>query len=269
MPGTGRLLALYLFKFLPETHPELSNLLGDPMDRQLLQIKLLALSAWACSAAEPPPQSGTTLMGATEQPLITDSTCTGAQDLKIQYSDRIALPAAEAATRSIANNPLYTRCFGTYSATRAGDVQDVFDAVLNNWDSHTGDCNAPQPPPLLLDLCASTSPPAAWIYANQTGPIHICSPGLLGREALSLNGGGLANVLIHERTHAVSAVADESNAVCTAPTNLTCYGTSDALKLAVASPTQAVNNADNYESFAVAAHAARVVAPAQAILWSL
>jgi hypothetical protein len=220
------------------------------------RVYFCVLALCACSANQQSESEEVTL-GTTTEPLVFyDSSCTAPQQDKIQTSDALSLVGAKAASRSVGNNALYRRWFGTYNSSRAADVQDVIDDAVAGWALHQGDCNDPS------SLCS-----AANAYVSGTGPMHLCAGALNAPSSLRMHGSGTANTLFHERVHIVSAVTDESNAVCTDGPDTGCSGYFDDLDLAATSPTEAVNNADNYELFIVEAYAGRVIKPAQAILF--
>jgi hypothetical protein len=222
------------------------------MNRQNLQF--LSVALLACAGAEEFHEESI-LIDTSEQPLIFyDNSCSAAQKTKVQKADRIGFWGAEAASRSVGNNRLYKRWFGTYSAGRASGVQSTLNSVVAKWSLDNGDCNA-------MPYCPG---PLAWVIG--TGPIHLCAAGLSLPAALTITS-SLSGTLAHERVHAVSDVTDEDNPVCTDGLDTGCFGRKDALNLAALSPTEAVNNADNYELFIVEAYTARVINPAEAILF--
>jgi hypothetical protein len=222
------------------------------MTRQLLQF--LSVAFLACAGAEEFHEESILIDTSEQQLIFYDNSCSGPQKSKIQKADGIGFWGAEAASRSVGNNRLYKRWFGIYSAGRASDVQSTLNSVVANWSLDNGDCNA-------MPFCPG---PLAWVVG--TGPIHLCAAGLSLPAALKITS-SLSGTLAHERVHAVSGVVDEENDVCDDGADTQCYGRKDAIELAKESETQAVNNADNYELFIVESYAARVINPAESILF--
>jgi len=146
---------------------------------------------------------------------------------------------ARAASSTYANNavaffsagtsgPRYATWFGAYEASRYSTVSGHFTAIRNAVDTAS---------PMTFN-CTCTDPDVyAYVYPNSPYIIYLCgafwSVPVTGTDSR-------AGTLIHETSH-FTIVAGTVDHV---------YGQSAAAALAISSPSQAIQNADNHEYFA-------------------
>jgi len=156
--------------------------------------------------------------------------CTTTQQATLVTAHNNAISISGKAKSHLAANPngstLYTRWFGTYTQQRFSLVSDHYftinDAFVNksvNYD------------------CSCKKNYYAYVYPSQPYKIYVCK---VFWSAPALGTDSKAGTLVHEMSHFT----------VTASTDDYVYGQSGALNLALTSPAQAVDNADNHEYFA-------------------
>ncbi len=121
----------------------------------------------------------------------------------------------------------YTTWFGTYSSGGRNTALAHFQAVHSAFATQA----------LVLDCKCKKPSVYAYVYANEPYKIYLCGAFW---NAPAIGTDSKAGTLIHEMTH--------FNVV--ASTNDYAYGQTNAKALAISSPTQALDNADNHEYFA-------------------
>jgi peptidyl-Lys metalloendopeptidase len=164
------------------------------------------------------------------QAAVTYSKCDATQQAT-------ALQALNAAT-TMANNsatylngtpsgtPRYTTWFGAFSSTGWNTAKTHFAAIKDALDTK----------PITID-CGCKKTYYAYVYPAQPYKIYVCKAFWSAPMTGTDSKGG---TLIHELSH-FNAVAGTDDHV---------YGQSGAKSLALSSPTQALDNADNHEYFA-------------------
>lgn len=120
----------------------------------------------------------------------------------------------------------YESWFGTYTSTRYNQVVEHFAQTSAALSNQT-----------IEFYCDCTDEYYAWVYPNQPYKIHLCNAfweaPLTGTDSQS-------GAVIHEMSH-FQAVAGTNDYV---------YGQDGAFSLALSTPSDAVDNADNHEYFA-------------------
>ncbi len=120
----------------------------------------------------------------------------------------------------------YRTWFGTYSSSRYATVQSHFNNIYNAFVNQT-----------FIFNCTCTSSAYAYVYANQPYRVYLCNAFW---SAPSLGIDSKAGTLVHEASHFTVVAGTQDYA----------YGQTACKNLAISSPSQAVNNADNHEYFA-------------------
>lgn len=146
--------------------------------------------------------------------------------------------------------PIFTRWFGNATTAQATYVRDQVVKINDKWSTFKGSCDGSQ------GTCANAN---AWVQGGDQ--IHLCD-GFFSISGFSVyDWSSRSGTLAHEKMHLVSSQGDQSHSVCTDGGDTSCYGAPDAMALAVASPTKAVINAENYEHFVSEVYMAAVLAP--------
>jgi peptidyl-Lys metalloendopeptidase len=120
----------------------------------------------------------------------------------------------------------YTTWFGTYSSSRFSRVTSTYSKITSELTTKA----------LTLD-CTSNEDYYAYVYPDQPYVIYLCNAFW---TAPATGTDSKAGTLIHESSHFTVNGGTDDHA----------YGQTAAKALAVSSPANAVDNADNYEYFA-------------------
>jgi peptidyl-Lys metalloendopeptidase len=156
--------------------------------------------------------------------------CTTTQQTQLLTARQEALNYATSSSGYLASNnsetARYLTWFGTYTSTRFSLVTDHFNALSSAWANAyvTFDCKCKQNY-------------YAYVYPTKPYTIYLCK---VFWTAPMTGTDSKAGTLIHEMSH-FNVVASTDDYV---------YGQAGAMNLAITSPDQAVDNADNHEYFA-------------------
>ncbi|GAA1637031.1 M35 family metallo-endopeptidase [Actinoplanes couchii] len=161
---------------------------------------------------------------------ITYRGCTTSEKTSLATAVTNAATMSQKSQTWLAANPsgggAYTTWFGTYSASR-------FSRVTNGYSKITDELTNKA---LTLD-CTSNEDYYAYVYPDQPYIIYLCNAFW---TAPATGTDSKAGTLIHESSHFTVNGGTDDHA----------YGQTAAKALAVSSPANAVDNADNYEYFA-------------------
>lgn len=186
-----------------------------------LWIEGRALAKKPTDPTTPPSASGISFSGrcsTTQQATITDavSAARAMADDSTSYLN----------TTTPSGTPRYSTWFGAFSSSGWSTAKSHFTAIKDAFDTK----------PLTVD-CSCKKSYYAYVYPNQPYIIYVCSAFWSAPMTGTDSKGG---TLIHEMSH-FTVVAGTDDHV---------YGQSGAKSLAISSPTQALDNADNHEYFA-------------------
>jgi peptidyl-Lys metalloendopeptidase len=129
-------------------------------------------------------------------------------------------------TTTPAGTARYATWFGAFSLTNWNTAKTHFVAIKDAFDTK----------PITLD-CSCKKSYYAYVYPNQPYKIYVCNAFWNAPMTGTDSKGG---TLIHEMSHFTAVAGTDDHA----------YGQTNAKSLAISSPTQALNNADNHEYFA-------------------
>jgi peptidyl-Lys metalloendopeptidase len=158
------------------------------------------------------------------------SKCTVTQQATVTDALNAASTMANGATTYLGGNPSgtprYTTWFGAYSQSGWDEAKSHFTAIKDAIDTK----------PITVD-CGCKKTYYAYVYPNSPYKVYVCKAFWAAPLSGTDSKGG---TLIHELSH-FTVVAGTDDHV---------YGQSGAKSLAISSPSQALNNADNHEYFA-------------------
>ncbi|WP_433795625.1 M35 family metallo-endopeptidase [Actinoplanes sp. CA-252034] len=161
---------------------------------------------------------------------ITYRGCTTSEQTALKTAVTNAATYSQKSQAWLAANPsgggAYTTWFGTYSSSRFTRVTSAYSKITSELTSKA----------LTLD-CTSNEDYYAYVYPNQPYVIYLCNAFW---TAPATGTDSKAGTLIHESSHFTVNGGTDDHA----------YGQTAAKQLAVSSPSNAVDNADNYEYFA-------------------
>ncbi|TFK98810.1 deuterolysin M35 metalloprotease [Pterulicium gracile] len=156
--------------------------------------------------------------------------CSSSEESDLVTAYGAATSMANEASSSISSassgDARYEEWFGAYSSSNQGTASGILSKVAGgDWTGFSYDCSCTE---------AGTY---AYVYPARYGEIFLC--GVFWDIAVS-GPNSRAGTLIHESSHFTQ----------NGGTDDIVYGTSGARDLASSSPSQAINNADNYEYYA-------------------
>ncbi len=167
-----------------------------------------------------------------QQPMYTG--CSGTEQLSLvdalQSAETIALQShqalIEAPVNLLATATRYITWFGDYGASRYSTVKSNFDSISTAFEEQV----------VRFD-CTCNNSSYAYVFPSTPYVIYLCgafwSAPLLGTDSK-------AGTLIHEMSHFTIVAATNDHA----------YGQNACQALALATPSQAIENADSHEYFA-------------------
>ncbi|MBI2380375.1 MAG: peptidase M35 [Gammaproteobacteria bacterium] len=123
--------------------------------------------------------------------------------------------------------PRYTTWFGTYTSARYATAKSHFTNIYSAMSTQS----------LTLDCSCKKSGTYAYVYPTQPYKIYLCGAFWNAPMTGTDSKGG---TLVHEMSHFNVVAGTDDHA----------YGQSSAKSLAISSPDQALDNADNHEYFA-------------------
>ncbi|MEU4244845.1 M35 family metallo-endopeptidase [Actinoplanes sp. NPDC026619] len=161
---------------------------------------------------------------------LTYRGCTTSEKTTLKTAISNATTFSQKSQTWLAANPsgggAYTTWFGTYSSSRFSRVTSAYSKITSELTSKT----------VTLD-CTSDEDYYAYVYPDEPYIIYLCNAFW---SAPATGTDSKAGTLIHESSHfTVNGGTDDH-----------VYGQTAAKQLAVSSPANAVDNADNYEYFA-------------------
>ncbi|WP_436535970.1 M35 family metallo-endopeptidase [Actinoplanes sp. HUAS TT8] len=161
---------------------------------------------------------------------ITYRGCTTSEKTSLATAVTNAATYSQKSTTWLSANPsgggAYATWFGTYSSSRFSRVTSAYSKITTELTTKA----------LTLD-CTSNEDYYAYVYPDQPYIIYLCNAFW---TAPATGTDSKAGTLIHESSHfTVNGGTDDH-----------VYGQTAAKQLAVSSPANAVDNADNYEYFA-------------------
>lgn len=161
---------------------------------------------------------------------ITFRGCTTSEQTALKTAVTNAATYSQKSQAWLAANPsgggAYTTWFGTYSSSRFTRVTSTYSKITSELTSKA----------LTLD-CTSNEDYYAYVYPNEPYVIYLCNAFW---TAPATGTDSKAGTLIHESSHFTVNGGTDDHA----------YGQTAARQLAASSPSNAVDNADNYEYFA-------------------
>jgi peptidyl-Lys metalloendopeptidase len=161
---------------------------------------------------------------------ITYRGCTTSEQTALKTAVTNAATYSQKSQTWLAANPsgggAYATWFGTYSSSRFTRVTSAYSKITSELTSKA----------LTLD-CTSDEDYYAYVYPDQPYIIYLCNAFW---TAPATGTDSKAGTLIHESSHFTVNGGTDDHA----------YGQTAAKQLAVSSPSNAVDNADNYEYFA-------------------
>jgi peptidyl-Lys metalloendopeptidase len=161
---------------------------------------------------------------------ITYRGCTTSEQTALKTAVTNAATYSQKSQTWLAANPsgggAYTTWFGTYSSSRFARVTSAYSKITTELTSKA----------LTLD-CTSNEDYYAYVYPDQPYIIYLCNAFW---TAPATGTDSKAGTLIHESSHFTVNGGTDDHA----------YGQTAAKQLAASNPTNAVDNADNYEYFA-------------------
>jgi peptidyl-Lys metalloendopeptidase len=164
---------------------------------------------------------------------VTPVSCSGADLTRVQTADNNAASMLSGANSNLgtACSTRYKRWFGVCpNSANVDHVKKVISNTISRRSAgYRGDCSR--------SGCSGNV--YAFVYpADTTYTVHLCSS-FFSTSTSSCVYDCTGGVMIHELTHFNSVGGTKDYA----------YGTSACQNLATSNPTQAINNADNYEYF--------------------
>ncbi|GGN99457.1 peptidase M35 [Actinoplanes lobatus] len=161
---------------------------------------------------------------------ITYRGCTTSEQTALKTAVTNAATYSQKSQTWLAANPsgggAYTTWFGTYSSSRFTRVTSAYSKITSELTSKA----------LTLD-CTSNEDYYAYVYPDEPYIIYLCNAFW---TAPATGTDSKAGTLIHESSHFTVNGGTDDHA----------YGQTAAKQLAASSPSNAVDNADNYEYFA-------------------
>ncbi len=161
---------------------------------------------------------------------ITYRGCTTSEKTALATAVTNAATMSQKSTTWLTANPsgggAYTTWFGTYSSSRFSRVTSAYSKITTELTSKA----------LTLD-CTSDEDYYAYVYPDEPYIIYLCNAFW---TAPATGTDSKAGTLIHESSHFTVNGGTDDHA----------YGQTAAKQLAISSPANAVDNADNYEYFA-------------------
>ncbi|KUL25300.1 hypothetical protein ADL15_40985 [Actinoplanes awajinensis subsp. mycoplanecinus] len=169
-------------------------------------------------------------LGAAAAVTITYRSCTTSEKTALSLAVTNAATYSQKSQTWLAANPsgggAYTTWFGTYSSSRFSRVTSAYSKITTELTTKA----------LTLD-CTSNEDYYAYVYPDQPYIIYLCNAFW---TAPATGTDSKAGTLIHESSHFTVNGGTDDHA----------YGQTAAKQLAISSPANAVDNADNYEYFA-------------------
>lgn len=161
---------------------------------------------------------------------ITYRSCTTSEKTSLATAVTNAATMSQKSTTWLTANPsgggAYATWFGTYSSSRFSRVSSAYTKITSELTSKA----------ITLD-CTSNEDYYAYVYPDEPYIIYLCNAFW---TAPATGTDSKAGTLIHESSHfTVNGGTDDH-----------VYGQTAAKSLAISSPANAVDNADNYEYFA-------------------
>jgi len=182
------------------------------------------------SSAAPTATEQVNVAAAAAAVTLTYRGCTTSEKTTLKTAISNATTLSQKSQTWLAANPsgggAYTTWFGTYSSSRFSRVTSAYSSITSELTSKT----------VTLD-CTSDEDYYAYVYPDEPYIIYLCNAFW---SAPATGTDSKAGTLIHESSHFTVNGGTDDHA----------YGQTAAKQLAVSSPANAVDNADNYEYFA-------------------